>query len=153
MKSRNLWQVIFIVSILYAISSMNVIILVKSILPFLQGAFLKTQVLRYFAEISFAIAVFLSGYHLFQMFFSEKSNGKPEKGKSLSVRFAKIIFALIIIYAAVSIYTLLWGYIGVLPLLPGSDIDVMWIYFSLFSFSMVIIISVYYLSLTVIQKR
>ena len=68
MKIKNLWQLIFILSILYAVSSMNVLILVNSILPYLQGAFLKTHVLQYFALVSFALAAFLSAYHLFGMF-------------------------------------------------------------------------------------
>jgi hypothetical protein len=79
MKSRNLWQLIFILAILYAVSSMNVLILVRSILPYLQGAFLKTQVLSYFADISFAIAAFLSAYHLFNIFSKEPNPEETEE--------------------------------------------------------------------------
>jgi hypothetical protein len=132
---------------------MNVLILVKSILPFLQGAFLKTQVLRYFAEISFAISAFLSAYHLFGMFSDKEENEQSEKSKNLFIIFSRVILTFIIIFVIASIYTLLWGYIGAIPLLPGTDIDAMWIYYSIFSFSISIIISVYYLSLTVIQKK
>jgi ABC-type nickel/cobalt efflux system permease component RcnA len=80
MKIKSLWQLIFILSILYSVSSMNVLVLVKSILPYLQSLriagdgsyFLRTHVLVYFADISFALVVFLGAYHIFNMFRSEK---------------------------------------------------------------------------------
>ena len=75
MKISSLWQLIFILSILYAVSSMNVLILVNSILPYLEGAFLKTQVLQYFGVISFGLTAFLGSYHLYNMFSRE---GKAE---------------------------------------------------------------------------
>jgi hypothetical protein len=57
---------------------MNVLVLVKSILPYLQGAFLKTHILVYFAEISFALGVFLSVYHIFYHFRKDRAQGGEE---------------------------------------------------------------------------
>jgi hypothetical protein len=150
-KSKNLWQLIFILCILYAISSMNVLILVKSILPYLQGAFLKTHILVYFSQISFALAVFLSVYHFVNMY------GKTKKQTGQKTdwigRISKALFVLIIVYAAISVYTLLWGGIGVAPALPGTDIDAMWIYYAIFSFAVVIGISVFHLGINFLVEK
>jgi hypothetical protein len=90
---------------------------------------------------------------MFGMFSGKEENEQSEKSKNLYTILSRVIFTLIIIFAITSVYTILWGYIGVLPSLPGTDIDAMWIYYSIFSFSISIVISVYYLSLTVIQKK
>ena len=63
-KKGIVWEVIFILTILYAISTINVLVIAKSIVPLLIHAELSPQVLKYFAEIAFGLAIFLSIYHL-----------------------------------------------------------------------------------------
>ena len=71
-KEGIVWEVIFILSILYAVSSINVLVIVISILPSLSGAFLKTHVLMYFAELAFVLTAFLSIYHMSTLFRKPK---------------------------------------------------------------------------------
>jgi heme/copper-type cytochrome/quinol oxidase subunit 2 len=68
-------------------------------------------------------------------------------------RISKALFAAIIVYAVVSVYTLLWGAIGVAPALPGTDIDSMWIYYSILSFVIVISIAVFHLSVIFLVEK
>ena len=76
-KKGIVWEVIFILTILYAASSINVLLIANSLLSSLhrvfedvggvnsQSAFsLSTNILTYFAEIAFALAIFLSIYHI-----------------------------------------------------------------------------------------
>ena len=73
MKIKSLWQLIFILIILYAFSSMNILIIAREILPSLpQGYFLIPQVLGYFSLISFGLAAFLSAYHIIKMFHKDR---------------------------------------------------------------------------------
>jgi Na+/H+ antiporter NhaB len=65
-------QVVFILIILYSISSVNVLILALNILPYLPNAFLKPYALIGFAFISFVLTVFISIYHLYSMFRKRK---------------------------------------------------------------------------------
>jgi hypothetical protein len=67
-------------------------------------------------------------------------------------RISKALFVLICAYAAVSLYILLWR-IGVLPALPQTDADAMWLNYSIYSFAMVIIIAVFHLSETILRKK
>ena len=75
-KKGIVWEVIFILTILYAASSINILVIANSLLSSLhnvirdtglnsEGVFsLSTNILTYFAEIAFALAVFLSIYHI-----------------------------------------------------------------------------------------
>ena len=65
-------QIIFILIILYAISSLNVLILAMSVLPFLPAAYLRPFALTGFNIISGALMVVLAVYHLVTMFHHRK---------------------------------------------------------------------------------
>ena len=65
-------QVIFILIILYAISSLNVLILAISILPLLPAAFLRPFALAGFNVISVTLMILLAIYHLVTMFHHRK---------------------------------------------------------------------------------
>jgi hypothetical protein len=65
-KSR-VSQVIFILIILYAVSSICVLLPALGILPFLPDAYLNPYVLLGFALVSFAFTVFISAFHLSTM--------------------------------------------------------------------------------------
>ena len=79
-KKGIMWEVIFILIILYAVSSINVLAIVISVLPFLHGAFLKTHILTYFAEIAFGLTAFLSIYHLSTLFRKSKRKTDKQEG-------------------------------------------------------------------------
>ena len=72
LNKNQLLQVIFILIILYSISSINVLILALNILPYLPNAFLKQYALIGFALISFLLAAFMGIYHLYSMFRKRK---------------------------------------------------------------------------------
>jgi len=72
LNKNQLLQVVFILIILYSISSVNVLILALNILPYLPNAFLKPYALIGFALISFVLAVFMGFYHLYSMFRKRK---------------------------------------------------------------------------------
>lgn len=69
---KNVWQVIFILIIVYAVSSINILVLGLSVLEYLHGAFFNDSALAYFAEISFLVAAFLCVYHITTMFGKSK---------------------------------------------------------------------------------
>jgi len=75
------------------------------------------------------------------------------KQANLAILISKIIFVLLIIYAVISLYIFLWGTINIIPGLPGLEEDSTWIYFSIISFVMVIIISVFHLGKTILLQR
>jgi len=76
------------------------------------------------------------------------------KKANIAVLISRIIFALLIIYGIISLYIFFWGSIRILPGLRGIEEDSKWIYFSIISFVMVIIISVFHLGKTILlQKR
>ena len=60
-------QLIFIMIILYAISSINVLLLAVGILPHIPGIYLNPYVLIGFALVSFVFTVLISAYHLSTM--------------------------------------------------------------------------------------
>ena len=68
-------------------------------------------------------------------------------------RLSKALFVLIVIYGIISIYVLFWGKIGIIPTLQGVDEDVKWITYSIISFALVIIISIYHLGLPLLRRR
>jgi membrane protein implicated in regulation of membrane protease activity len=65
-KSR-VSQVIFIVIIMYCVSSINVLLLALGIMPYIPGVYLNPYVLIAFAIISFLITLLISIYHLSTM--------------------------------------------------------------------------------------
>ena len=158
-RNSAIWQVIFALIILYNVSSINVLVLTISILPVLQGAFLKTHVLVYFGEISFAIAVFLSIYHMSSVFRTKKRRNDSMEGQEKigfgeilgrSSFFSKLIFALIALYAIFSIIFRL-GALGNTSLTAGDD--VLWIMYSLVSFGLATIIAAFHLSTMMFRRK
>jgi hypothetical protein len=65
-------QIIFILIILYTVSSINVLILALSIVPYLERAYLHTPVLLGFAVISFVLTLVIIAYHLYTMIHRKK---------------------------------------------------------------------------------
>ena len=66
-------QIVFILIILYAISSLNLLIVVVNLLPHLpDGFFLKPFALTFFNVISVTLMVLLAVYHLVTMFHHKK---------------------------------------------------------------------------------
>jgi hypothetical protein len=65
-------QVVFILVILYAISSINVLMLAYGLLQYLPGAFLNPSVIVAFALISFVLTILTSVYHLATMLRGRK---------------------------------------------------------------------------------
>ena len=159
-RNSAVWQVIFVLIILYNVSSINVLVLTVSILPVLQGAFLKSYVLVYFGEISFVLAVLLSIYHLNSIFRAKKrKNDNMEEQEKIGFGeilartgfFSKLIFALIILYAIFSIILRAWA-LGNTSLTMGDD--VLWIAYSLVSFGLATIIAANHLfTMTLRRKR
>jgi putative Mn2+ efflux pump MntP len=157
-RNSAIWQVIFVLIILYNVSSINVLVLTISVLPVLQGAFLQSHVLVYFGEISFIIAAFLGIYHLSSMFRSKKrktdetDDEKVSFGQAISRArfFSKLVFALIILYVAASVYLRIWSF-GGLELAVGSD--VMWIIYSLISFGLATICAAFHLSTMILRRK
>jgi tellurite resistance protein TehA-like permease len=71
-RRNAIWIVIFMVCLLYAVSSINLLIVAMSALPYIKDLYLVTRTLIYFAVISFGITIFLSVYHIYTMFRTEK---------------------------------------------------------------------------------
>ena len=71
-------QIVFILIILYAISSLNVLILAMSVLPYLPDAFLRPYALAGFNIISVSLMVLLATYHLVTMFHHRKRKNDHE---------------------------------------------------------------------------
>ena len=75
-KKGIVWEVIFILTILYAVSSINVLVIANSLMSSLKKVLegmglnsesilsLSTDVLTYFAVIALCLTVFLSVYHI-----------------------------------------------------------------------------------------
>ena len=68
-------QIVFILIILYAISSLNVLILAISVLPYLPDPFLRPFALAGFNIISVMLMVLLAVYHMVTMFHHGKRKG------------------------------------------------------------------------------
>ena len=112
-KNQLIRQGILKLIILYNVSSMNVLILAVNLLPFLEGAFLRTNILFYFAGIAFTITLLLSIYHIYLMFFTRKrasdNNAENVNFKIILKRnsiFNIITLVLIVLYMAFSVYFL-----------------------------------------------
>lgn len=65
-------QIVFILIILYTVSSINVLVLALSLIPYLENLRFRDTVLIAFAVISFALTVFISVYHLYTMAYRKK---------------------------------------------------------------------------------
>ncbi|MDR0600687.1 MAG: hypothetical protein LBG84_11545 [Treponema sp.] len=60
-------QIIFVIIIIYAVSSINVFLLALGILPFLPAAYLNPYLLLTFSIASFAFTLLMAAYHLSTM--------------------------------------------------------------------------------------
>jgi multisubunit Na+/H+ antiporter MnhC subunit len=67
--------------------------------------------------------------------------------------FSKVLFGIIILFTAITIYIFLWGKVGILPGLPNTGEDAQWIFYAIFSFAVVIAISVFHLYVTLIMQK
>ncbi|GMO52131.1 MAG: hypothetical protein Pg6C_17500 [Treponemataceae bacterium] len=65
-------QIIFIVVILYTVSSINVLVLAMSLVPHLERSYLHPASLIGFAVISFVLTVMISAYHVYTMIYRKK---------------------------------------------------------------------------------
>jgi CheY-like chemotaxis protein len=120
-------------------------------LPYLpEGFFLQNMQIKYFALVSFAFAVFLGVYH-FNTSLLNRSKG--EQGGKLAKCISTIISIVLILYVIVSVYVLFWGVIEVFPGFLSTYVNFKWIYYSIFSFSVVISIAVFYFSINFLKER
>jgi hypothetical protein len=134
--------------------------LVFAVLPYLHDAFMELHILAYFTIISLALASSLSIYNVTIMFLkSKRKTDIKEDRKNIGVKdiwkrsrhITKALFVLVCFYAAAVVYMLLWriGIAGnVFPL-----IDVLWIVFSLISFTVAALIAAYHLSTWVLRRK
>ena len=65
---------------------------------------------------------------------------------------AKIILVLIVLFAIVSVYILLWS-IGVVDNIFISDVDATWICFSIISFGLATLIAAFHLSTMIFRRK
>jgi antibiotic biosynthesis monooxygenase (ABM) superfamily enzyme len=71
-KRNAVWIVVYMLCMLYAVSSINVLILAMGVLPYIKGFYMVTRTLIYFAIISFGLTIFLSVHHIYTMLRTEK---------------------------------------------------------------------------------
>ena len=161
LKSSAVWQIIFILIILYSVSSINVLILAMGILPYLHGAILNAPVLVYFAEISFAIAAILSIYHLSTIFRRRKRrDDRVEDQKKVNLievwvrsrLLTKLLVILIILFGAFSAYTFLWGQ-GFVHNIFNKDLNITWIIYSIIAFSLTTLLSSFHLATLIFRQK
>jgi hypothetical protein len=65
-------QIVFILIILYCVSSINVLMLAFGVLPYVPGVYLNPGVLIGFAILAFVLTLCVSTYHLSTMLRSKK---------------------------------------------------------------------------------
>jgi membrane protein implicated in regulation of membrane protease activity len=74
-QKTHISQVLFLLAMMYCISSINILLLALGILRYIPQAYLNPKVLVVFSLISFAFAFLLSVYH-----FSTFLNRRKRKG-------------------------------------------------------------------------
>jgi lysylphosphatidylglycerol synthetase-like protein (DUF2156 family) len=77
---HHIAQTIFILIILYTVSSINVLILALDIVPHLPGAYIDTSVLVAFAAVSLALTLVVGVYHLYTMIYRKKRRTDADDG-------------------------------------------------------------------------
>jgi len=161
LRSGAIWHVIFILIIIYCVSSINVLVLAIGILPYIQNAFLNTRVLVYFSEIAFLLAAFLSIYHVCSIFRTRKRRHdkteiveKPSALESwLRSRFLnKLLFVIVFIYAALSVYHFMWSFDAVGKIIMMED-EMLYITFAIISFSLSTVVSAYHLATLIFRQK
>ncbi|MDR2516141.1 MAG: hypothetical protein LBC88_02025 [Spirochaetaceae bacterium] len=155
----HLYQLVFILIILYGVSSVNVLVLALGIIPLIPGMFLSQPMMIGFSLISFALAVFVSAYHLSNMLQQKKRRTDEPVSQdghhwfNSKTSIARIIFVMLILYGAGSVGVVLAA-LGILP--PYSQDSALNPYvlavFSIASFVVTVIVSAYHLS-TLLRRR
>jgi len=159
-KKRLLLQLFFVLSIVYSISTINVLVVFVSILPFLQDVSFKTSVLVHFARISFGLAAFLSIYHFFIVLHPKKRKNDELDEKNMVFSeiwkrvnpVSKALVMLILLYIIPSVYVLSWG-LGFASNMPGMSDDIVLISFTITSYVLVVLIAAFHHSTAVILRR
>ena len=158
-KHRSLGlQILFIVILLYAISSMLVLGISLGILPYLHYKFYLKDNVEY-AVISFVLTAAISAYHLSIMLRMKKRTGdrvssapaEPVHWFKGRTAFVQALFVLIILYVAGTV-ALLCLIPGLTLYLPRARLPYLFIGYSIISFIMAAFISAYHLS-TMIRRR
>jgi hypothetical protein len=171
-KRRWLWEhspvsrIIFILILLYAICSINVLFLAIGIVYNLPKDFLlKIKVLNAFAIISFVLAAITSAYHLTTMIFRRKRIADWQDGDSRKATnqkkwiwehspVSRIIFILIILYAVCSVIVLFLA-VGIISSPSNgfllSPIGV--ITYAIISFALTAVTSAYHLSTMIFRRK
>ena len=161
LKNSATWHVIFILVILYCVSSINVLLLAIGVLRFLPNAYLNAPVLRYFAEISFGFACFLGIYHLSTIFRRKKRRqDKTEEKKAINIKniwqrsriLAKIITIAIVLHVFFSVYTLLWT-LGILPKIIQVEDNIFFIIYSIASFALTTLIAGFHMATLILRQK
>ena len=161
LRNSATWHVIFILVILYCVSSINVLILAVAILPFLQRAYLDTNVLKYYAVISLGFAGFLSVYHLSTMFRQKKrSLDKAVEETKINIIsawkrsriIAKFISIAIILYLLFSVYVLLWE-LKVMPKILEVEDNTFWVIYSITSFALTTFIAGFHMATLILRQK
>ena len=161
LKSGAIWHFIFILIIIYCVSSINVLVLAIGILPYIQGAFLNTRVLVYFSEIAFLLAAFLGVYHVCSIFRTRKRRHdktevveKPSAKESwLRSRFMnKLLFFVVIIYFAISVYHFMWAF-GIMDKFIQMDDEILFIWFAILSFALSTLLSAFHLATLIFRQK
>jgi membrane protein implicated in regulation of membrane protease activity len=72
MAKSGVSRIIFILIILYSVTSINVMVMALGIVPFVQGMENNPLLLTWFAILSFVVTLIVSAYHLSTMLRSRK---------------------------------------------------------------------------------
>ena len=161
LKNNAIRHVIFILIILYSVSSINVLILTIGILPLLQGAFLNTPVLGYFSIIACMLAAILGIFHASTIFRRKKRRqDRTESLENTSIKTAwfrsrlmnKVIFALVIVFFIFSIYMLFWN-LGIAERILTAEDDMLLITYSIVSFAIATLISGFHLATLIFRQK
>ncbi|MDR0443148.1 MAG: hypothetical protein LBH44_07070 [Treponema sp.] len=169
-KKSNIWQVIYVLIILYAVSSINVLMLLASLFPYVRAyvgrpTFIKTHILIIFAGIAFLLVAAVGIHHLVIMFRKRKRKTDVQDGvkkagfketsfKEIWMRsnvVTRILLVLLIIYSLISVFVLIWA-LDIIQLDRSIEGDSVWIGFGILSFALSAIISAFHLS-TMMHRR
>ena len=161
LKNSIVWHVLFILIILFSVSSINVLILAVGMLPFLRNAHLSTPVLVYFAVMSFSIATFLSIFHKSTIFRRKKrKQDRIEVQERVDTRevwkrsrlFSKVISIMILVFYLLSVYILLWA-LGIANRVIFSYDGYLWIAYAVLAFSLATLIAGFHLATLIMRQK
>jgi uncharacterized membrane protein YbhN (UPF0104 family) len=78
-QKTHVSQLLFVLAMLYCVSSFNVLLLALGVLSYIPQAYLNPRVLVIFSLISFAFAFLLSAYH-FSTFLNRRKRKEDRAG-------------------------------------------------------------------------